>query len=512
MNFRKIIVIFFSIFLIISNITAQPHELKREMRAAWISTVFNKDWPSETGLSAKQQQAELIKLLDLHKKNGMNAIIFQIRTAADALYDSPFEPWSQWLSGTQGIAPSPLYDPLRFAIAETHKRGMEFHAWLNPYRAEMDTGKQAVVADHITRQHPEWFVAYKNRRYFDPGIPEVRTYITKIVQDVVKRYDVDAIHFDDYFYPYKLRGQDFPDSLSFQKYGHAFSKEKKDDWRRNNVDLVIKMLHDSIVAVKPYVKFGISPFGIWRNKRDDPRGSNTRGMSNYNDLYADILKWLKNDWIDYVAPQIYWYIGHKLADYETLVNWWAKNSHGKHVYIGIGIYRATSDAKDRAWRDASEIPKQIDMYRNTAHIQGAAFFTSQSFVKNNLGINDSLQNRLFKYPAFIPAMPWKVLNLPEAPPDIRSVRVKNQVLLTWNPAKTDRSLPEKTAAYYVVYRFKGEEQGELKPENVYALVTDTYVLIVRRKGVWFRKKYTYVVTAFDRLHNEGKTSFLILKE
>ena len=280
---------------------------KYEFRAAWIATVENIDWPSKKGLSVDSQKVEFIRQLDMHRRNGLNAVVVQIRPAADALYPSSYEPWSEWLTGAQGRPPSPYYDPLEFMIEETHKRGMEFHAWCNPYRAVFAIGKSSIVPDHITRQHPDWFVRFGNTLYFDPGNKEVQQYVTTVIRDIVRRYDIDGLHFDDYFYPYDIfedrPGHDFPDKASYAKYGNGMTEG---DWRRSNTDSIIVQVGRAIKEEKPHCKFGISPFGIWRNKRTDPEGSETQaGQTNYDNLYADILLWLKNGWIDYVAPQIY---------------------------------------------------------------------------------------------------------------------------------------------------------------------------------------------------------------
>src|SRR3954447_6535662 len=267
-----------------------------EFRAVWIATVENIDWPSKKVLPVEKQKEEFVRMLDLHQRNGMNAVIVQIRPVADAFYPSRFEPWSEYLTGRQGQAPNPYYDPLQFMIEETHKRGMEFHAWMNPYRAVFNINRSTISPTHVTRLYPQWFLTYGSTRYFDPGLPEVREHVNKVVKDLVERYDVDAIHFDDYFYPYRIPGKEFPDGATFAKYGNGMSKE---DWRRSNVDSIIVMLGHTIKSVNPRVKFGISPFGVWRNKKDDLRGSDSKaGVTNYDDLYADILLWLQNGWID----------------------------------------------------------------------------------------------------------------------------------------------------------------------------------------------------------------------
>ncbi|MGC4100686.1 glycoside hydrolase family 10 protein [Ferruginibacter sp.] len=373
---------------------------KPEFRGVWVASVDNIDWPSQKNLSSDAQKAEFIRLLDMHKANGMNAMIVQVRPAADAFYPSPYEPWSEWLTGKQGQPPVPYYDPLAFMLEETHKRGMEFHAWMNPYRAVFNINSSSISPTHITRLHPEWFLTYGDKKYFDPGNKEVQQYVTNIVKDVVSRYAVDAIHFDDYFYPYRIAGKEFPDDEKYRVYGNGMNK---DDWRRSNTDSIIVMISRAIKAENPKCQFGISPFGVWRNIDKDPDGSNTKaGQTNYDDLYADIVLWLKNGWIDYVTPQIYWEFEHKLAPFEPILNWWSTHCYGKNCYIGLGIYRANSNAN---WRDKTQLPRQIEAIRNTPNVQGMIFFSSKSFDKNPNGWSDSLRLHYFAVPAKTPAMP-----------------------------------------------------------------------------------------------------------
>lgn len=471
---------------------------KRELRAVWIATVENIDWPSRRGLSTEQQKQEFIDLLDRQQRNGMNAVVVQVRPVADALYASAFEPWSEYLTGTQGQAPNPYYDPLEFMVAETHKRGMEFHAWFNPYRAVFNIGRSSIAPNHITRLRPQWFVTYGDRKYFDPGIPEARLYVTQIIADVVKRYDIDAVHFDDYFYPYRIPGREFPDNSSYRLYG---GQMERDDWRRHNVDTIIQMVNIAIKTAKPWVKFGISPFGVWRNRDKDPEGSYTRGgQTNYDDLYADVLKWLKNGWIDYVAPQLYWESGHRLVAYEVLLNWWAQHGYGRHVYIGHGVYRINSNA---AWRNPNELPKQIAEARTLNTIQGSIFYSAKSFAGNPLGIEDSLHNHLYRYPALRPAMPWLTgQEAPKAPYFIDAFERPNGLQIYWSDDDTLQRTKQ-----YVLYRFEGTQPVNLNdPTRIIAIVpqmpdpqfTDlTYV-----KG----HNYVYVVTALDRLQNESFSS------
>ena len=386
------------LFLICQALFSQPIF---EFRAAWIATVDNIDWPSKGNFNVASQKAEFISQLDMHKRNGMNAVIVQIRPAADAFYPSPFEPWSEWLTGKQGQPPAPYYDPLQFMIEETHKRGMEFHAWCNPYRAVFRINQSSIAPTHITRIHPEWFLTYGDTKYFDPGNKEVQSYLTVVIRDIVRRYDVDAIHFDDYFYPYRLPGKDFPDDTSYVKYGNGLSRE---DWRRSNIDSIIVSLSRAIKEEKKLCQFGISPFGVWRNLDKDPQGSDTRaGQTNYDDLYADILLWLRLRWIDYVAPQLYWEFEQKNAPFAPLVDWWNLHTYGRNCYIGLGIYKAGTNPY---WRDKSQLPRQIVALREELNISGMIFFSSTSFNRNPNGWNDSLRENYFSSPSLVPPMSW----------------------------------------------------------------------------------------------------------
>ncbi|MEP7108664.1 MAG: family 10 glycosylhydrolase [Ferruginibacter sp.] len=373
-----------------------------EFRGVWVATVDNIDWPVKGNFNSDSQKTAFIQLLDMHRRNGLNALIVQIRPCTDAFYPSQYEPWSEWLTGVQGQPPKPYYDPLQFMILETHKRGMVFHAWMNPYRSVFNIDNSSVSATHITVLHPEWFLTYGDKRYFDPGNAEARQYVTRVVTDVVRRYDVDAIHFDDYFYPYRIEGKEFPDDSSYLQNGKGM---KKDDWRRSNTDSIISMLSRAIKKEKRKCQFGISPFGVWRNQdKDAIDGSRTNGaQTNYDDLYADILLWLKNDWIDYVAPQLYWEFGHRIAPYEVLLDWWSKHVYGKHCYIGMGIYKASSN---NAWRDVNQLPRQIIAMRNTPNMRGMIFFSSKTFEKNPNGWNDTLRLNYFKEQVKVPEMDW----------------------------------------------------------------------------------------------------------
>ncbi|MBX3257489.1 MAG: family 10 glycosylhydrolase [Chitinophagaceae bacterium] len=427
---------------LISICFAQP---KYEFRAAWIATVDHIDWPSRGNYNSDSQKAEFIKILDMHVQNGMNAVVMQIRPAADAFYPSQYEPWSQWLTGKQGKPPAPYYDPLEFMIEEAHKRGLEFHAWCNPYRAEFSIGKSSIAPTHITRVHPEWFLAYGGKRYFDPGNKQAQDFVVKVIRDIVSRYDVDALHFDDYFYPYRIAGKEFPDNKTYAQYGAGMDKNA---WRRSNVDSIIVKLNRAIKEEKSYCRFGISPFGVWRNKSQDSLGSNTSaGQTNYDDLYADILLWLREGYIDYVVPQLYWEHGHRAAPYEVLVDWWANNSFGKHCYIGLGYYKGGSNTR---WKDKNIIPEQIRDARKYATLQGQVYFSSKSFVSNPNGWNDSLRNSYYKYPALIPPMYW-IDSAKPTPPVITSIsssQASGQQEIIINIANSDREIAIRKFALY----------------------------------------------------------------
>ena len=394
---QKIISLYFLLFCLFPYSQAQT---RPEFRGVWVATVDNIDWPGKGNFNTDSQKVEFIRLLDMHQRNGMNALVVQIRPCTDAFYPSPYEPWSQWLTGVQGKPPSPYYDPLQFMIEETHKRKMVFHAWMNPYRAVFNINETGVAATHITRLHPEWFVTYGDKKYFDPGNKAAQQYVTAVIKDVVSRYAVDAIHFDDYFYPYKIEGKAFPDDASYRLYGNGLTR---DDWRRSNTDSIIAALSATIKKENKRCQFGISPFGVWRNVDRDPiNGSKTNGaQSNYDDLYADILLWLKNGWIDYVAPQLYWEFGHRKAPFEVLLNWWGKHTYGKQCYIGIGIYRANSNP---AWSNNNQLGRQIEALRNTPNIKGMIFFSSKTFEANPKGWSDSLRLNYFKEPATVPSV------------------------------------------------------------------------------------------------------------
>lgn len=475
---------------------------KREFRAAWIATVANIDWPSKAGLSVDDQKAELVAILDDMKAANMNAVIMQIRPSTDAFYKSNMEPWSQWLTGKQGK--NPKYDPLAFAIAEAHKRCMEFHAWFNPYRAVFNYKKTKVSKNHITTRYPEWFVEYGRHKYFNPGLKQTRDYVSTVVADVVRRYDIDAVHFDDYFYPYRIPKKEFPDENAFKADSRGFAANEKEAWRRDNVDLIIQQLRDSIKSVKPYVQFGISPFGVWRNKSKDKEGSDTKaGQTNYDDLYADVLKWLENDWIDYVTPQVYWHIGHKAADYATLVDWWSDHSYNKNLYIGHGLYRLSTKSKDMSWRSAEEVARQVMLNRKYKKVSGSSFYSAKFIRKNKLGVSDLMHDQLFPYVALCPTNDAIKGEGISAPFDFDMEQKGDTMVFDWKH-KNKNELDK--ARYYVVYEVKGGRRRSVKrPQNIVAVTTKTHLefQILKRVIMSNRK---YCVTAVNRLNEESNSS------
>jgi uncharacterized lipoprotein YddW (UPF0748 family) len=473
---------------------------KREFRGVWIATVENIDWPTPKAPVSLQKQ-QLINILNAHQQTGINAVMFQVRPAADAFYIKSREPWSKWLTGRQGQAPDPLYDPLEFAITEAHKRGMELHAWFNPYRATNDGKFAALSSQHITNTKPEWFFIYGGIKLFNPGIPEVREYIVRVILDVVDNYDVDGIHMDDYFYPYQIAGQHINDAEAFKKYGSDFEDIR--DWRRNNVDLLIHMLSDSIHKHKPRLKFGISPAGIWANKYQNPQGSDTHGLSTYYELFADARNWTKEGWVDYINPQIYWPINDRSAAFNKLVDWWSDNTYNRHLYIGQAAYRI-NERKVNAFKHPEEMPDEIKYLRNNPRVQGSVFFSSTSLLNNPLGFTDSLKTTYYRHAALPPVMLWLDSVPPNAPRNV-VVQVQNGAAqVKWQAPVLARD--NEPVYGYVIYRFEGTDKIDIDdPKNILHIQYNDapdYKDSTVQKG----RTYSYVITAIDRLKNESDRS------
>ena len=383
-----------NIFILLLFVTLSIHA-EITFHGAWIATVANIDWPSKEAVgNTEQQQAEMIFILDSLQSIGINAVILQVRPTSDALYDSELEPVSHWLTGKQGSwGEQAPWDPLEWTVDAAHARNMEVHVWLNPYRVNLATTDTSILAPrHIMRRHPDWFWCYNKQWYFDPGLDVTREWICTIVQDIVTRYNIQAIHMDDYFYPYPSGGKPLPDSKTFAANPRGFDNIA--DWRRNNVNLVIQDIHRTIRECSSDVQFGISPFGVWRNADVDSTGSATKaGITNYDHLYADIRLWIKAGWIDYVLPQLYWEIGKKVADYEILAHWWANEVRGTKckLYIGLAPYRLENASPKTAWGKGNEIGRQMRLNRTIPEITGECFYSTRPLLRNPRHVCDTIK-------------------------------------------------------------------------------------------------------------------------
>jgi uncharacterized lipoprotein YddW (UPF0748 family) len=420
---------------------SDPPAIQREFRAAWVASVANIDWPSRPGLSTWEQQAELIAILNRSVALNLNAVILQVRPAADALYDSPYEPWSEYLTGAEGRAPEPYYDPLRFAVDEAHKRGLELHAWFNPYRARHPSARGAAAQTHLGVTRPTLVREYGRYQWMDPGEPAVRAQTLRVMLDVVRRYDVDGIHIDDYFYPYPEIGPDsapipFPDSASYGRYARGGGTMEVNDWRRENVNILIRDIYRRTKALKPWVKVGISPFGIWRPGTP----AEIAGFDAYDKLYADARKWLREGWVDYFVPQLYWPIAQTAQSYPTLLAWWmSENAMGRHVWPGHNASRAAGTAAGTAW-PPDELLEQVRLTRQAGaggdvHFSMRALMPAGSVRRDSVlvgvatpppaptsaaALADRLRAQLYAEPALVPASPW----LSKARPATPTVRVR----------------------------------------------------------------------------------------
>ncbi|MEV4292082.1 family 10 glycosylhydrolase [Nonomuraea bangladeshensis] len=372
-----------------------------QMRGMWIASVVNINWPSKQGLTADQQKAEYLAWLDLAVQRGLNSVFVQIRPTADAFWPSPFEPWSEYLTGKQGQDPG--YDPLGFAVAETHKRGLAFHAWFNPYRVSMQADPAKLHPDHPGRKHPDWIVPFGGKLYYNPGMPEVRKFCQDAMMDAVTRYDIDGLHFDDYFYPTNTTA--FDDSAAFAQYGAGFPDLAA--WRRNNVDLMVQEMQQRVLQAKPDIAWGISPSGIWRNKGTDPLGSETNGGQSYDNLHADTRGWVKKGWLDYIAPQLYWYIGQPPADYSKLVPWWSDVASGTRtlLWIGQAAYKAGDPAQAAEWQAPGELSRHLTLNREHPEISGDIWYNANDVKVDRIGSISTAVKDHYQRPALAPVLP-----------------------------------------------------------------------------------------------------------
>ncbi|HEV7649335.1 MAG TPA: family 10 glycosylhydrolase [Actinophytocola sp.] len=473
-----------------------PATPKQQLRAEWIASVTNIDWPSRPGLSADEQKAELLRWYDEAVDLGLNAVVVQVRPTADAFWPSPYEPWSAWLTGQQGQDPG--YDPLAFAVSEAHKRNLEFHAWFNPYRVSMDTDVSKLVPTHPARVHPDWVIPYGGKLYYDPGVPEVQQFTIDAIMDAVRRYDIDAVHFDDYFYPYPVAGQTFDDADTYARYGGDFDNVA--DWRRHNIDALISGLSHAIRAEKPWVQFGVSPFAIWRNSSTDPEGSPTQGgVQTYDDLYADTRKWVREEWLDYITPQVYWNIGFEVADYAKLVPWWSSVVDGTDVnlYIGQANYKVADPAQGPPWHDPNEMSKHLTFNQDHPQVRGDMYFSAVQVRADKLAHMTIVKRDHYGSPA-IPPTAGRLVHAGPRPPVITTARrTAGGVELRW--AGTDRRTTS-----YAVYRVPGHYSR--------CALVDAHNLVATVRGRSFVDttagdgRYAYVVTALDRTHNESRPS------
>ncbi len=491
---KRIYTLLLTFLLLWPCVTAQNLLPKREFRGAWIQ-IINGQFE---GMSRDQMQANLTHQLNVLQQCGINAIMFQVRGEADAMYPSPYEPWSRFLTGRQGTAPNPYWDPLAWMITECHKRGMELHAWINPFRAKTK-GKKELALNHPYVKHPERFFEYDGLYLFDPGLNENRRYICQIAADIVRRYDVDGIHMDDYFYPYPVAGMTIPDQATYIT--HKNGIDNVDDWRRYNVNLFMEMMHDSIRAVKPWVKFGVSPFGIYHNVQPGSNipGSNTRGLQNYDNLYADVLYWINKGWVDYNIPQIYWEIGHKAADYEELIKWWSRFAGGRPLFIGQDVER-TVRAADLKNPQRNQMSAKFGLQRSLRGIQGSCLWYSAAVVRNEGNYATALQKNYHRTPALQPLFPFIDDEAPGKPRKLKTMWMPNGYYLFWTAPKGTQEMD--VARNYVVYRFEQGERIDLfNPEHIVAITPQKFYRLPYENG---RKKAVYVVTALDRLQNESK--------
>lgn len=469
---------------------------KEEFRGVWVHTVYQAQYAT---MNKGQMQEYFLRMLDSYQQAGMNAFIFQVRPTADAFYKSSLEPWSRFMTGQQGVAPKEDWDPMAFLIEECHKRGMEFHAWLNPYRVSVSEN-EVLAEDHLARKYPNWFLKYGKQLYFDPGLPQSRQHICAVVKDIVARYDVDAIHMDDYFYPYPIAGVDFPDGDTFNQIGRqqGFAANQKADWRRNNVNVLIEELKKTIVQEKPWVRFGISPFGIYRNQKNDPNGSETNGLENYGDLYADVQLWAKKGWVDYMVPQLYWELGHKSADYETLIHWWNGQVNKEHLYIGQSVVRTITD-RDGKQGHNNQLPRKMELARSSAHVSGNVWWNGYDVLQNVGGIRDSLVRNYQRTIALVPAYTAMYEKRPAELKKLKADWSPEGYCLTWKAKGAKSRLDE--VNQFVIYAFA--------PGEAINLSDATKIVGVTRSNQWFlpydqgNEKWTYVVTTLNRFNTES---------
>ncbi len=477
---------------------------KREFRGVWIATVANIDWPKDPNAPWETQQEEFIRILDFYKDLNFNAVIVQVRTAGDAFYPTDLAPWSRYLTGKEGKAPFTT-DPLEWMVKTSHEKGMEFHAWLNPYRATMSLDTVSLAEEHDLKKHPEWMLPYGNKYYYNPGLPEVQEKLTSIMEEIVLNYPVDAIHFDDYFYPYKISGEKFNDSTAFREY--ARPGQSIDDWRRSNVDSLVKKIHVAIKKHKPWVQFGISPFGVWKNKDTDPRGSDTKaGQTTYEDLYADPLLWMEQGWIDYLIPQVYWSMDYEPASHRKIVSWWSDNKSTANLYIGNGAYKVKNNP-DKAWDQKDELRQQVEYARDSGGIQGNAYFSAKSLMNTEKEVVNTLEKGLYPLPALTPVSPL-ASSFPAVTPD--------QLEFSISGGSVDFTIFPAEAAnwdYALVYKArKKNAKLPADPKNLLAKIRINKDNRFQLTRALIRNRKKIFVSFLDRYGKESHPIFLHLDQ
>lgn len=462
----------------------------RQLRGMWVASVGNMDWPMAQGLSAAQQKKQFTTLLDLAQGLHLNAIVSQVRPAADTFWPSKLEPWSQYLTGVQGRSPG--YDPLQFQIAQTHARGMEFHAWINPFRVSTQSKLSALSKGHPARKHPDWVYEFNGGLYYNPGIPAVRAHVSAVVMEIVAHYDIDAIHFDDYFYPYPVDGKKVADAKAHAAHGKGASLGS---WRRANIDAFVKGMGEQIHRKKPAVKFGISPFGIWRNRSSDRNGSKTGGTESYSANYADTRKWVKSGWVDYIAPQLYWANGDRAADYATLAAWWADVVKGTKVslYIGQAAYKVSGGE----FRKAGELAAHVAQDAKIPQITGELLFSAQDVKRDPKGAIGTLRSGAFALPALPPVNRARGGRAPVAPAGVRAAAQGSAVKVSWTGGN---------ATWFAIWRTKGRAvtaADTADARNLVAVVHSTGRGVNAFSDRHPAKGGQYAVTGYDRLWNQS---------
>lgn len=480
------------IVLTLFSFCASGNPAKREMRGTWIATVFNIDWPSSPQLSIAAQQQELVNLLNELKECKLNTVILQVRPNSDAFYISSIEPPSHWSCGSQNRSLG--YDPLQFAIEQCRQLGLSVHVWINPYRAWNDMRNlKALAKEHLFYSNPELFIRVENTLYFNPALEESREHLCEVVKELILNYDIDAIHMDDYFYPYPRKDEDLEDKHLYLRNSRGFTSIE--DWRRDNVNIMVRNIRRTIDLYNAKVEFGISPFGVWRNSIQDPKGSDTKSMfSNYDTLYADVLLWMNSKWVDYIVPQIYWDIGNRVADYATLVDWWSEHSKDIPLYIGHAVYKIDPKSSDN-WKSAQEIVRQVTYNRKNKNVSGSIFFSAKWLRRDHrLGLSNILRQNVYDYYTLPPERSESKSITSEKPKKAVLRVLSDSLYLKWEPTANNRS--------YVIYRIPRGKRPTLDDPRQIVHITGKTEAALRNNVYYNPTQYTYYITALSPSYKE----------